>query len=54
MTALQIAEVLQALKGITPERVRKAKACAARFKVEWSEVLAALSESNRELVRGMR
>lgn len=45
MTAFQIALMLVNGKGISPERIEKAKALAQRSKVDWADVEAYLPES---------
>lgn len=50
MTAQDIIEKLFTGKGFAPERVKKAQGLAIRSKVDWSEVLAAMTEAQRKMV----
>jgi hypothetical protein len=51
MTAREIAtRLIAGTGGITPTRVAKAKALAVRSGVAWTDVLAVLTESERQAV----
>jgi hypothetical protein len=50
MTAQDIIARLFSPKGITSDRIVKAKGMASRSKVEWADVLAAMTDEQRKQV----
>lgn len=53
MTAKEIASrLVENKRGLTPERVQKAQKLADRSKVNWADVLAAMTPEQRALVEG--
>lgn len=53
MTAEEIVTALfNTIKGVTPERIKKAQKLAERSKLTWASVLAAMTPEQRALVEG--
>lgn len=50
MTAQDIRDRLFSDKGVSPERILKARGLALRSKVDWADVLASLTPEQRAMV----
>lgn len=50
MSIPDLLAALFSLKGVTKIRVQKAQGAAARVKVQWSDVLAAMTDEQRAQV----
>jgi len=54
MTAADIIAKLFSAKGVTPPRILKAQALASRSQIAWADVLAAMTDSQRQQVTDAR
>ena len=50
MTSQALVALLFSTKGITPARIQKAQGNALRHKLDWADVLAAMTDEQRALV----